>query len=414
MTTTLRQLTALLLSTAILMTGNGLINTLLPVRAEMEAFSTLEIGLLGTVYFAGFILGCLNVPLLVRRVGHIRTFATLSSVAAATALAHVFLIDPIAWGVLRFVGGFGFAGLYVTIESWLNDRAGSTNRGAIMSIYTFISLSVLMAGQFLLIAHDPAGFESFAIVAVLIALALVPVSLTKAPEPPRPAAIGLDIVGLWRLSPVGFAGCLGVGLVNGSFWSLGPVFASRSGLDIDHLVYFIAGATLAGAVMQWPLGRLSDRIDRRFVIVVSALCAAASGVLFSVWDEPSNTLLIGLSAAFGGFAMPLYAVSVAHANDHAEDTRFVATAGGLLLVYGFGASLGPLIASALMGYYGSGGLFMFTTFVHAALALFATVRLALRPRPKQDDRTGFVAVPRTSPTLYELDPRSEAESEEVS
>ena len=414
MTTTLRQLTALLLSTAILMTGNGLINTLLPVRAEMEAFSTLEIGLLGTVYFAGFILGCLNVPLLVRRVGHIRTFATLSSVAAATALAHVFLIDPIAWGVLRFVGGFGFAGLYVTIESWLNDRAGSTNRGAIMSIYTFISLSVLMAGQFLLIAHDPAGFESFAIVAVLIALALVPVSLTKAPEPPRPAAIGLDIVGLWRLSPVGFAGCLGVGLVNGSFWSLGPVFASRSGLDIDHLVYFIAGATLAGAVMQWPLGRLSDRIDRRFVIVVSALCAAASGVLFSVWDEPSNILLIGLSAAFGGFAMPLYAVSVAHANDHAEDTRFVATAGGLLLVYGFGASLGPLIASALMGYYGSGGLFMFTTFVHAALALFATVRLALRPRPKQDDRTGFVAVPRTSPTLYELDPRSEAESEEVS
>ena len=411
MTTTLRQLTALLLSTAILMTGNGLINTLLPVRAEMEAFSTLEIGLLGTVYFAGFVLGCLNVPLLVRRVGHIRTFATLSSVAATTALAHVFLIDPIAWGLLRFVGGFGFAGLYVTIESWLNDRAGSANRGAIMSIYTFISLSVLMAGQFLLTAHDPAGFESFAIVAVLIALALVPVSLTKAPEPPRPAAIGLDIVGLWRLSPVGFAGCLSVGLVNGSFWSLGPVFASRSGLDIDHLVYFIAGATLAGAVMQWPLGRLSDRIDRRFVIVVSALCAAASGVLFGVWDAPSNTLLIGLSAAFGGFAMPLYAVSVAHANDHAEDTRFVATAGGLLLVYGFGASLGPLIASALMGYYGSGGLFMFTTFVHAALALFATLRLALRPRPTQDDRTGFVAVPRTSPTLYELDPRSEAESD---
>ena len=130
----------------------------------MEAFSTLEIGLLGTAYFAGFILGCLNVPLLVRRVGHIRTFATLSSVAAATALAHVFLIDPIAWGLLRFVGGFGFAGLYVTIESWLNDRAGSANRGAIMSIYTFISLSVLMAGQFLLTAHDPAGFESFAIV----------------------------------------------------------------------------------------------------------------------------------------------------------------------------------------------------------------------------------------------------------
>ena len=411
MTTTLRQLAALLLSTAILITGNGLINTLMPVRAEIEAFSTLEIGLLGAVYFAGFILGCLNVPPLVRRVGHIRSFAVLSSVAAAATLVHVFLIDPIAWGVLRFIVGFGFAGLYVVIESWLNDRAASANRGAIMSAYTFISLSVLMVGQFLLTTYDPAGFELFAIVAVLFALALVPVSLTRAPEPHRPVAIGLDIAGLWRLSPVGFAGCLSVGLVNGSFWSLGPVFARRSGLDIDHLVYFIAGSSLAGAVMQWPLGRLSDRIDRRLVIVAAALCAAASGVLFNVWAEPSTTLLIALSAAFGGFAMPLYAVSVAHANDHAEDTRFVATAGGLLLVYGIGASLGPLIASTLMGYYGSGALFLFTTLVHAALALFTIVRLVLRRRPTQEDRAGFVAVPRTSPTLYELDPRSETKTD---
>ena len=320
MTATLRQLAALLLSTAILFTGNGLINTLLPVRAEIEAFSTLEIGLLGSVYFAGFILGCLNVPLVVRRVGHIRTFATLSSVIAATALAHVFIVDPIAWGVLRFLVGFAFAGLYVVIESWLNDRAGTANRGAIMSAYTFISLCVLMAGQFLLTAYDPAGFEPFALIAILIAIALVPVSLTRAPEPPRPATIGLDILGLWRLSPVGFVGCLSVGLVNGSFWSLGPVFASRSGLDIDGLVYFVAGATLAGAILQWPLGLISDRIDRRFVIVGATLCAAASGVLLSSWAEPSTTLLIGLSAAFGGFAMPLYAVSVAHANDKAEDT----------------------------------------------------------------------------------------------
>ena len=411
MTATLRQLAALLFSTAILITGNGLINTLLPVRAEIEAFSTLEIGLLGTVYFAGFILGCLNVPLLVHRVGHIRTFACLAGTASAAALAHVFMVDPIAWGVLRFIVGLGFAGIYVVIESWLNDRAGSTNRGAIMSIYTFISMCVLMAGQFLLMAHDPAGFELFALVAILIAAALVPVSLTRAPEPPRPATIGLDIAGLWRLSPVGFAGCLSVGLVNGSFWSLGPVFARRSGLDIDNLVYFIAGATLAGAVTQWPLGRLSDRIDRRFVIIAAALSAAGVGVLLGAWAPASTALLIALSAAFGGFAMPLYAVSVAHANDFAEDTRFVVTAGGLLLLYGIGASLGPLIASALMGVYGSGALFMFTTAVHVALALFTIVRTTMRPRPTQGDRSGFVAVPRTSPTLYKMDPRFEAESD---
>ena len=411
MTTTLRQLGALLLSTAILMTGNGLVNTLLPVRAEIEAFSTLEIGLLGTVYFVGFILGCLNVPLVVRRVGHIRTFASLSSVAAATALVHVFLIGPITWGVLRFIVGFSFAGLYVVIESWLNDRAGVANRGTIMSVYTFISLSVLMAGQFLLTTYDPAGSELFSIVAMLLALALVPVSLTKAPDPRRPATIGFDVSGLWRLSPVAFAGCLSVGLVNGSFWSLGPVFASRSGLDIDHLVSFIAGATLAGAIAQLPLGRLSDRVDRRYVIIAAATCAAISGVLLSAWIQPSTTLLIVLSSAFGGFAMPLYAVSVAHANDFADDTRFVETAGGLLLLYGIGASLGPLIASGLMGYYGSGGLFVFTTFVHMALALFTIVRMKLRPRPTSEDRTDFVVVPRTSPVLYELDPRSETEAE---
>ena len=250
MTTILRQLAALLFSTAILVTGNGLFNTLLPVRAEIEAFPTLAIGLLGSIYFGGFVLGCLQGPLIVRRVGHIRTFAALSGIVAATALAHVLVVDPIAWGVLRFVAGFGFAGLYVVIESWLNDRATADNRGAIMSIYTFISLCVLMAGQFLLTTYDPAGFELFALVAVLLTLALVPVALTRQRDPTRPATIGLDIPRLWRLSPAGFAGCLCVGLVNGSFWSLGPLFADRSGLDIDNLVYFVAAAPLAGASMQ--------------------------------------------------------------------------------------------------------------------------------------------------------------------
>ncbi len=410
MTTILRQLAALLFSTAILVTGNGLFNTLLPVRAEIEAFPTLAIGLLGSIYFGGFVLGCLQGPLIVRRVGHIRTFAALSGIVAATALAHVLVVDPIAWGVLRFVAGFGFAGLYVVIESWLNDRATADNRGAIMSIYTFISLCVLMAGQFLLTTYDPAGFELFALVAVLLTLALVPVALTRQRDPTRPATIGLDIPRLWRLSPAGFAGCLCVGLVNGSFWSLGPLFADRSGLDIDNLVYFVAAAPLAGASMQWLLGRLSDHVDRRFVIVGTALCAAAIGLALSAGSPSSPTPLIILSAAFGGFALPLYALSVAHANDHVEEAHFVATAGGLLLLYGVGASVGPLIASTLMRSYGAGGLFMFSTFVHGGLALFVAAQLAIRPRPPEDDRTEFVPVPRTSPTLFELDPRSGVET----
>ena len=354
MTTTLRQLAALLLSTAILFTGNGLINTLLPVRAEIEAFSTLEIGLLGSVYFAGFILGCLNVPLMVRRVGHIRTFATLSSVIAATALAHVFIIDPIAWGVLRFFAGFAFAGLYVVIESWLNDRAASANRGAIMSAYTFISLCVLMAGQFLLTVYDPAGFEPFALIAILIAIALVPVSLTRAPEPPgrRPSA------------------SISWGSGDSRRWDSSAASASASSTARSGLWGRSSPAGAASTSTAWSTSSRARRSpapfcngarahlrphrpalrDRRRDAVRGRERRAAQ-----LLGRASTTLLIGLSSAFGGFAMPLYAVSVAHANDKAEDTRFVATAGGLLLVYGFGASLGPLIASALMDHYGRGG-----------------------------------------------------------
>ena len=410
MTSTLRQLSALLLSTAILITGNGLVNTLLPVRAEIEAFTTLEIGLLGAIYFVGFTLGCLYVPSIVRRVGHIRTFATLSSMAATTALIHALVVDPFAWSALRFAIGVSFSGLYIVIESWLNDRTDSGNRGAVMSTYTFIVLGVSTLGQFMLTLYDPAGFEPFILVAVLLALALVPVSLTTAPSPRQPDSVRLDIAALWRLSPVGFVGCLAVGLANGSFWTMGPVFASRSGLDIDELVYFMAGATLAAALTQWPLGRLSDHTDRRFVMVAIAVGAALSGALLNWWPQPPTAWLVVLAAAFGGFAMPLYALAVAHANDCAADDNFVATAGGLLLVYGLGATIGPLAAAAAMAYAGAGGLFLFTSVVHLALVVFAVARIRVRAAPAEEERAGFVAVPRTSPAFYELDPRSDTET----
>jgi MFS family permease len=383
----------------------------LPVRAELEAFSTLPIGMLAAVYFVGFIIGCINGSRMIRRVGHIRTFAALSSIAAAMAFALAFLVDPIAWWILRFVIGICFAGLYVVIESWLNDRTESTHRGAIMSTYTFINFGVLIVGQLLLTTYRPSGFELFSVVAILLGLALVPVSLTTAPSPSQPENVRLDIRGLWRLSPVGFVGCLAVGLANGSFWTLGPIFASRSGLDIDNLVYFMIGTTLAGALMQWPLGRLSDVTDRRFIIIGTGICAVVAGILLSAWPEPSTTLLIILASVYGGVAMPPYAVSVAHANDFAEDDSFVATAGGLLLVYGIGAAAGPLIASRLMQYLGTGGLFLFTTVVHGGLVVFTILRVRIRAAPAQQNRSDFVAVPQTSPMLYEMDPRSEAETE---
>ncbi len=407
MGSTLGRLGALLLGTAILIAGNGLITTLLPVRAEIEGFGTFQTGALGAAYFVGFVAGCVGGPRMIGRVGHIRAFASLSSIAAAATLAHALLLDPVAWWLLRFVVGLCLAGLYVVIESWLNDQAATANRGAVLSTYTLVHFGALTAGQFLLMAHDPAGFVLFSVAAILLGLALVPVASTRAVSPRRPEAVVLDIRRLWRLSPVGFVGCLTVGFVNGSFWSLGPVFASRSGLDVDNLVYFMAGATLAGALAQWPFGLLSDRIDRRFVIVAVAVGAAVVGALLGVWREPPPIPLIVLAAAFGGFAIPLYAVAVAHTNDVAEGGEFVALAGGLLLLFGSGAALGPLAASALMSVAGPTGLFMLTSCAHVMLVAFTLLRIAVRPRRRGGERTGFVAVPRTSPTLYELDPRSD-------
>lgn len=407
MGSTLGRLGALLLSTAILIAGNGLITTLLPVRAEIEGFGTFQTGALGAAYFVGFVAGCVVGPRMIGRVGHIRAFASLSSIAAAATLAHALLLDPVAWWLLRFVVGLCLAGLYVVIESWLNDQAATANRGAVLSTYTLVHFGALTAGQFLLMVHDPAGFVLFGVAAILLGLALVPVASTRAVSPRQPEAVVLDIRRLWRLSPVGFVGCLTVGFVNGSFWSLGPVFASRSGLDVGNLVYFMAGATMAGALAQWPFGLLSDRIDRRFVIVAVAVGAAVVGALLGVWREPPPLPLIVLATAFGGFAIPLYAVAVAHTNDVAEGGEFVALAGGLLLLFGSGAALGPLAASALMAVAGPAGLFMLTSCAHVMLAAFTLLRIAVRPRRRGGERTGFVAVPRTSPTLYELDPRSD-------
>ena len=413
MTHTLTQLSALLFSTAILITGNGLITALLPVRAELESFETLEIGILGAVYFGGFIVGCVYGPRLVRRVGHIRTFASLSSLTAATVLVFPLIPDAMVWWVLRFLQGCCFAGLYVVIESWLNDRTDIRNRGAVMSTYTFITFSFLTVGQYLLLAYPEEGFELFVIVAVLLGLSLIPVSLTTASMPRQPMVVRLDLPGLWRLSPVGFAGCLVIGCANGSFWALGPVYARRSGLEIGDLVYFLAGATLVGALTQWPVGRLSDKTDRRLVIIGTAICAAVSGVLLGSWPEPSANMLIILSAAFGGFAMPLYAVSVAHANDYAASDNFVTTASSLLVVYGCGATIGPLIASSLMDLTGPGGLFMFTTIVHSGLVIFAALRFRMRARPTEEERCDFVVITQTSPVCYENDPRSNVESDDV-
>lgn len=415
MTQALAPVAALLLSAAILLMGNGLQGTLLPVRANLEAFSTFDIGLLGSSYFLGFAAGCLLGPYVLRRVGHIRAFTAIVSIASTTALLHVLIVDSIAWLPLRALTGFCFATLYMIIESWLNEKATNETRGLVFSVYTMINLSVMTIGQMMLTLEDPAEFGLFALSSVLVSLAAVPVALTRAEAPPAPSTVRIRIGHLYRLSPVGFVGALVVGLVNGSFWSLGPVFAQRNDLSTTGIAVFMSVTVIAGAAAQWPLGRLSDRWDRRKVIVTASTGAALAGAgmvaLSGLWPGGVVAGVLVFGALFGAFALPLYSICAAHMNDFVEKDGFVEAASGLLLLYGLGAVVGPLIASAAMRYIGTNALFGYTAVVHLALVGFTVYRMSRRAGRSEDERKSYSDSVLVTQTVAPMDPLAHEHAE---
>ncbi|NNG05042.1 MAG: MFS transporter [Inquilinus sp.] len=412
MASALGPVTALLISVAILLMGNGLQSTLLPVRANIEAFSTLQIGILGSFYFLGFAAGCLMAPYVVRRVGHIRAFTAMVSIASAVALAHAMAVSPYVWWPLRAMTGFCFAALFMIIESWLNERSTNETRGFVFSIYAVINLTVLTLGQLMIVLDSPTAFTLFAVSSILVSLAAVPVAMTTAPAPAPIDQVGIRIGRLFKTSPVGFAGCFVVGAVNGCFWSLGPLFAQESGLSVGGIAVFMSVTVIAGAIGQYPLGRASDKTDRRRIIVGIALAAAAAGIaLVTVAPNwPPGTLVF--SFLFGAFAFPLYAVSVAHTNDHVSPQDYVEVAGGLLLLYALGAVVGPMAASGLMARFGPNSLFAFTAATQTALALFVLVRMQVRDRAPAADRGDFTDSLVATATLSPMDPAAFDEVDE--
>lgn len=401
-----RPITALLLSTAIVLMGNGLQTVLLPVRAESEAFTALQIGIMGMAYFGGLLAGCFVCPAAVARVGHVRAFTAFTAIATLSPLVHAIHPDPAAWWGLRFLTGVCFAGLIMVIESWLNGAATNKTRGMVLSIYTVINMTVVAAGQLMLILADPRDFQLFSLVAILISLAAVPVALSRAATPHVPRTARLRLGWLYRISPVGMAGCLVTGLANGAFWSMGPVFAARAGLSVTWIAFFMTAAVLGGALFQWPAGTISDRTDRRRVILVMAAVAVVSGILLSVTAGRSAGALLVLAGLYGGATMPIYAVSMAHANDFVEREDVVDVSSGLLLTYAAGAVAGPLIASVAMEALPTGGLFAYTAIVHAGFVGFVALRMRERAAPADEQRDDFVSVPRTTPAVFNLNPRT--------
>lgn len=380
---------ALLVSVAILLTGNGLQSILLPVRAGLEGFSTVEIALISSCYFAGFAAGCKFGPRLVRKVGHIRSFTAMTAIASAIALLHAFVVLPVGWWLMRLVTGFCFAVLYMVIESWLNERSTQETRGVVLSAYMFISLTVVTLGQMLLPTADPAGMGLFALISMLVSLAAVPVALSGATAPAPIESTKVHLAGLYAVSPAGVMACLAAGLGIAPFWALSPQFARARGLDEAGIALFMSVAVLGGALGQYPFGRLSDRVDRRLVMAIAATLAAGVGVLLALVPTASNGLLLALAAIWGASAFPIYSLGVAHANDRAEPGKFVETSSGLLLVYGGGAVSGPVLASVVMETAGTGWLFVFSAAVFTLLVGFVTLRRTRQPAPPPEAQVPF-------------------------
>ncbi len=402
----LAPVSALLISVGLLLMGNGLQGTLLPVRAQVEDFSSLAIGVLGSSYFLGFGAGCLLGGRLVQRSGHIRTFTAIVALASTTVLLHGLVLSPAVWWLLRAVTGFCFAVLYMVIESWLNEKSTNENRGLVFSAYTIINLTVITLGQMMLTLDEPIVFTLFALCSILVSLAAVPVAFTRAEAPQPITAASIRIGHLYRLSPVGVVGCLAVGLANGSFWSLAPIFAGSEGGGTAKVALFMSIAVIAGAVGQWPLGRLSDRMDRRKVIVAACLGAALAGAGLAAAAQFLDAWIYLPAFAFGFFAFPLYALSVAHMNDFVDPTGYVEAAAGLLLFFALGAVAGPVIASFVIRTFGIEALFAWTAAVHVATAVFALYRMTRRAAAPLEEHIAFSEALVVAQTISTVDPLS--------
>ena len=366
---------ALLLSVVLLLLGNGLLGTLLVVRASQEGFRSEIIGIMMSAYFAGYTAGAFFLPRLVISVGHIRTFAGFAAISSMAALIHLALIEPWAWMVLRAVTGLAYAGMILVTESWLNAHAVQSTRGQLLSIFGAISMGAWALGQALLNLAPPEGIALFLVVSVLISAAVVPITLLPSRPPADTDQEPLSFQSLFRTSPLAAIGVLMAGFAIGGFWGMGPNFAQQLGLGVASISAFMAAVLAGTLVLQWPLGWLSDTLPRHLVIAGASLGATVAALGLASATNASLPVLLMVGALFGGFGIPIYSLCVAQANDSLVPSQMLGAARGLLLLNGLGTAVGPFAGSLAMAALGPGGLFLYAAVLLAMLALAALPQL---------------------------------------
>lgn len=396
---------------SLLLVGYGLLGTLLGVRATLETFSNIQAGGIMAGYYAGYVLGSWLGPDLVRRVGHIRSFAAFAALGSATTLLFGLFTNPWVWLALRILSGVSVVGVYMVVESWLNEQTSGARRGRVFAVYMISTLLALASGQVLLLVYDPASLASFALAAVLITLAILPIAGTRVTEPRIGPEEHLALRRLFELSPLGATGAFGSGIVNGAFWGMTAVFAARIGLGEGAIAALMSATILGGALLQLPIGHLSDRHDRRTVLVLTSLAAAAAAAAagYIVLSEQSGLSIVAF--LYGGLMFSVYAISVAHTNDHLAPEQILGATRGLLLLYGLGALIGPLAGGLVMELAGPVGLPFMSAAALALLGVYGIYRMTRRAPPPVEEQAGFVPLARTSPVVLEMYPQAEAEQD---
>ncbi|WP_370213016.1 MFS transporter [Roseovarius sp.] len=398
----LRSAWALLLGMMLLQVGNGMQGTLLGIRGDIEGFSTMEMSLVMSGYFVGFLFGSRMAPEMIRRVGHVRVFAALGSLISAVMVMYPVLPDPIAWGIGRIIIGFCFSGVYVTAESWLNNAANNENRGKALSLYMIMQMVGIVSAQGLLVLGEPSGFILFIIPSVLVSIAFAPILLSVSPTPAFDTTKPLSLRQIMKISPLG---CVGMFLLGGVFsaqFGMAPVYGAEAGLSVAQISIFVSCFFVSAMLVQYPVGWLSDRMDRRMVILVGALIIGI-GATIGMFLGDIFVMLCVAALLIGGLSNPLYSLLIAYTNDFLEHDDMAAAAGGMVFINGLGAVAGPVITGWIMGYFGAWGFFMFIAVLGYAIAIYAAYRMTQRALPSSHETDSYAVVyPSASPMAVEM------------
>ncbi|WP_297774396.1 MFS transporter [uncultured Roseovarius sp.] len=388
---------ALLLGMTLIMIGNGMQATLMGVRGALEGFGTLQLSVITSAYFLGFLVGSRVTPDLIRRVGHVRVFAALGSFISAGLIAFPILTDPYSWTAIRVILGFCLSGVYVTAESWLNNAADNTTRGKILSAYMIAQTAGIIAAQGLMNLGDASGFFLFVVPSILVSLSFGPILLSITPTPAFETDKRMTLHRLFESSPLASVGMLILGGIFAAQFGMASVYGAEAGLNVAQISGFVASIFAGAMVFQVPIGWLSDRMDRRVLILgVSAVGAVSTGAGASLGVDFETLLVLGF--VMGGMASPLYSLFIAYTNDFLEVEDMAAASGGLVFVYGMGAIVGPMVTGQLMDAVGAHGFWLLLAGLFTLIAVYAAWRMTRRPSVPVDETGAYLGItPTASP-----------------